>query len=165
MLAEGPNSIAQANGLGRKPTPHNTRPNGPLPQGAASHGPLGLWDRVRRTRSPGLRPGLSGLAPLGPWRGRGSPTQRRPNANVPRGKVWAFGPLRLAASGTKTPPQNRRSFPNNRRGFSSPDGTYSLPADLPKSRPAGGTYLDLVTNNVPVSLWGRLPTCRNRDKC
>ena len=86
--------------------------------GDASHGPLGLWDRIMRTRSPRPAAWAIGFGPFGAVARAGfPPTQRRPIANLARGKVRAFGPLKVAASGTKTPPQNRRSFPNHRRGL------------------------------------------------
>ena len=86
LAPKGPNSIAQANGLGRNRRRTTQGPTGRYPRRAVT----GRWAFGTASYAPGppgLRPGLSGLAPSGPWRGTVPPTKRRPSANVPRGKV------------------------------------------------------------------------------
>ena len=103
--------------LDRVPGNRSPRP----PAWAVEFGPVGA---VARSDSPkrGTTPRPFPGSPTRSRRGAATfpQTQRRPDPPVPRGKVWAFGAIRLAASGTKTLPSNRRSFPSNRRRFSSP---------------------------------------------
>ena len=85
LAPKGPNSIAQANGLGRRPTPHNTRPNGgPEAPESRAAGPL-----APRHTHPVPRPAAwaIGFGPFGAVARRGSPNETPARANVQRGKV------------------------------------------------------------------------------
>ena len=127
--AKRPNSIAQASGLGRRPKPHNTRPNGPSPPWPASHGPLGLGTASREPDPPGLRPGLSGSAPLGPVRGRVPPNSGPPNATAPRGKS-GLRPAQARGQRNKNATKNRLVWQPTLRGCESIDCTSARPQSV-----------------------------------
>ncbi len=126
-----------------------------------------------RTRSPRPAAWAIGFGPFGAVARAGfPPTQRRPIANLARGKVRAFGPLKVAASGTKTPPQNRRSLPNHRRGLkgNAPGerGMSRLFSVGPTGQPfAGRTVgpLDRCTVTTVLRSPGRCPELGELGEC